>query len=101
MDASAADAWAAVAPDLRQVFPWIEGAIRTVRVYRWEHAWTVMRPGSLAHLARARGGVLDAEPRIALAGDYLYAPTVEGAVTAGLRAADRIASALHLPSSGG
>jgi predicted NAD/FAD-dependent oxidoreductase len=29
---------------------------------------------------------------VALAGDYLYAPTVEGAVTSGLAAAERVAS---------
>ena len=60
--------------------PATEGLIR--------HGWTVFRPGYLQHLGRLREpGVLDEQPRIALAGDYLIAPNVEGAVVSGLRAA--------------
>ncbi|HEU4562175.1 MAG TPA: FAD-dependent oxidoreductase, partial [Longimicrobium sp.] len=91
MDATAEQVLAAILPDLRGPFPRIDSAIRAVRLYRWEHGWTVFRPGSLAHLARLnQPGALDLHPRLALAGDYLVAPNVEGAVVSGLRGAERI-----------
>jgi oxygen-dependent protoporphyrinogen oxidase len=96
MDATAEQALDAILPDLRGPFPRIGSAIRAVRLYRWEHGWTVFRPGSLAHLARLHHlGALDQHPRLALAGDYLVAPNVEGAVVSGLRAAERIRSMLE------
>jgi len=91
MDATAEQVLDAVLPDLRGPFPRIDAAIRSARVYRWEHGWTVFRPGMLQHLASLhRPGLLEDEPRLALAGDYLVAPNVEGAVVSGLRAAERI-----------
>jgi len=93
MDASEEQVLSAILPDLRKPFPRIDAAIRAVRLYRWEHGWTVFRPGMLQHLAAlGRPGAVEAEPRIALAGDYLVAPNVEGAVVSGLRAAERILS---------
>lgn len=91
----------AILPDLRKPFPRIESSIRAVRLYRWEHGWTVMRPGSLRHLAHihAPGGALETDPRLALAGDHLVAPSVEGAVTSGLRAAERILATLRAAGS--
>jgi oxygen-dependent protoporphyrinogen oxidase len=80
----------AILPDLRKPFPRIEGMVHAVRVYRWEHAWTVFRTGALHHLGRFLAGGMETDPRIALAGDYLSAPNVEGAVVAGLRAAARV-----------
>jgi oxygen-dependent protoporphyrinogen oxidase len=95
MDASPDQVLDAILPDLRRPFPRIDSAIRAVRLYRWEHGWTVFRPGSLQHLGRLhQPGVLEAEPRLALAGDYLVAPNVEGAVIAGLRAAEHILAGL-------
>lgn len=88
MEATAEQAMDAILPDLQRPFPRIEGAVRAVRVYRWEHAWTVFRAGALQHLARYAS--VEAHPRIALAGDYLVAPNVEGAVIGGLRAAERV-----------
>lgn len=93
MDASAEQVMSAILPDLRKPFPRIDAAIRGVRLYRWEHGWTVFRPGMLQHLAGLhRPGAIEADPRLALAGDYLVAPNVEGAVVSGLRAAERILS---------
>ncbi len=95
MDATAEQVLDAILPDLRRPFPRIDSAIRAVRPYRWEHGWTVFRPGMLQHLAALhRPGAIEAEPRLALAGDYLVAPNVEGAVVSGLRAAERILSTL-------
>jgi len=90
MDATAEQAMDAILPDLRKPFPRIESMVRAVRVYRWEHAWTVFRTGSLHHLGRFLAGGMETDPRIALAGDYLNAPNVEGAVISGLRAAERV-----------
>lgn len=86
------EALRAALPDLAKPFPRIESMLQAVRLYPWPHGWTLFRPGSLEHLARFRAGGLETDPRVAFAGDYLYAPTVEGAVTAGLRAAERILS---------
>lgn len=90
LEADADDVLRALLPDLAKPFPRLESSIVAAQAFRWPHGWTVFRPGSLAHLARFRSGGLETEPRVAFAGDYLYAPNVEGAVTAGLRAADRI-----------
>jgi protoporphyrinogen oxidase len=99
MDATPERALNALLPDLRRPFPRIDAAIRAVRLYRWEHGWTVFRPGYLQHLARLREpGVLNEQPRVALAVDYLVAPNVEGAVVAGLRAGERILSTLEPPA---
>jgi len=93
MDASDEQVLGAILPDLRKPFPRIDGAIHAVRLYRWEHGWTVFRPGMLQHLAALhRPGAVEDDPRLALAGDYLVAPNVEGAVVSGLRAAERILS---------
>ena len=37
-----------------------------------------------------RRGTIEGDTRLAIAGDYLYVSSVEGAVTAGVRAADRL-----------
>lgn len=98
MDATPEAVLDAILPDLRRPFPRIESAFRAVRLYRWEHGWTVFRPGYLRHLGQIQHpGILDEQPRIALAGDYLVAPNVEGAVVSGLRAAERILSTLESP----
>ena len=79
----------AILPDVAKPFPHLEGMVRAVRVYRWEHGWTVFRTGSLAHLARVPA-LRGEHPRLALAGEHLSAPNVEGAVTSGLRAAEQL-----------
>jgi len=90
MDATVEQAMDAILPDLRKPFPGIEQRVRAVHLYRWEHAWTVFRTGSLHHLGRFLARGMETNPRIALAGDYLNAPNVEGAVISGLRAAERV-----------
>jgi oxygen-dependent protoporphyrinogen oxidase len=77
-------------PDLRRPFPGLESHLRGVRVFRWPHGWTVFRPGYLAHLGRAPAGAEPDGAPVVLAGDYLCAPNVEGAVISGLRAAERL-----------
>lgn len=93
MDASDDEVLRAVLPDVAKPLPRIESMLRAFRVFRFPHGWTVFRTGYLTHLARLRQGGFDAGGRVAFAGDYLVAPNVEGAVTAGLRAAERLLGA--------
>ena len=95
MDATPEQALEALLPDLAKPFPRIASMITGLRLYRWPHAWTLMRPGSLTHLDRLRAEGLDAEGRVALAGDYLHTPSLEGAVTSGLNAAGRILNGIR------
>ena len=89
-DVSPEDALRAVLPELEPVLPGLARSVRDARVYPWEHGWTIFYPGYLARLRAARNGALEENGPIALAGDYLYAPNVEGAVAAGLDAAGRV-----------
>ncbi len=82
-------------PALERAFPGIGGRIRRAKLYRMADAVTFY-PG---YLERLRAFVPSILPeRLALAGDYLVAPTVEGAVRSGLAAADRV---LAVPPASG
>jgi len=63
---------------------------RAIVVKAWRHAegHTLFRPGYAAHLRSFREQWLPG--RVFLAGDYLMAPTVEGAVRSGELAAERL-----------
>jgi protoporphyrinogen/coproporphyrinogen III oxidase len=76
----------AVLPDVLRVFPDLEPSIRRARVYRWPDGNPILYPGYLAHLERFRA-LARAPRRVVLAGDYLYTPSVEGAISAGRDAA--------------
>jgi hypothetical protein len=92
-----ASAWAALEPGevLERALPVLERLLpgtaeRVVGsdLVRLPGAITVPEPG---HFTRLRAWDPDALPRgVALAGDYLGPPTVEGAVRSGLAAADRV-----------
>lgn len=65
------------------------------RVHRWQAALPEFPPGQLRRLA----AFLDQRPlppTLALAGDYLGGPSIEGAVTSGFQAADQLLAALGL-----
>lgn len=64
--------------------------IARVKLYRHAHAYPVFYPGYLKHLRSFDKLKL---PRgVQLAGDYLVAPTIEGALRSGQRAVDRLFS---------
>jgi protoporphyrinogen/coproporphyrinogen III oxidase len=77
----------------------LDGALRGIarhvtsaRVFRFPDAYTVFGPGHVRALQRFDGAWLP--PVLALAGDYLMAPSVEGAVRSGRRAGRRLAERL-------
>lgn len=76
----------ALLPELGRVLPAVTETITRARVYRWAHGQPVVGPGYFGHLARYRE-LAAAPSRVALAGEYLYLPSVEGAVTSGDAAA--------------
>lgn len=87
-EAEPAEALAAALPVLDAVLPLARERVVEARLVRLRESTFVPAPG---HFGRIAGADMSAiPPRIALAGDYLVAPTVEGAVRSGIRAADRI-----------
>jgi oxygen-dependent protoporphyrinogen oxidase len=77
-------------PEVDRVFPGIGREVERARVYRWEHGQPIFHPGYLGRLAAFRGGGIEGDAPLALAGDYLLLPAVEGAVATGRDAADRL-----------
>jgi oxygen-dependent protoporphyrinogen oxidase len=86
----------ALLPDVARALPGVDRMVVRAQVFRWRSGWTLFPPGGLARLAEFREGGTEGDAPVALAGDYLHAPTVEGAVTSGVRAARRVL--LRLPS---
>ena len=86
----AAEIVAAMMPEIERLVPETRGAVKHARVFRFDEGTPLAPPGFLAH--RAAGRALEAalSVPIALAGDYLTMPLVEGAVASGELAAARI-----------
>ncbi len=80
----------ALLPDVVRALPGVDRAVTRAQVFRWRSGWTLFRPGDPGRLPALRRALVDDAGRAVHAGDYLYAPTVEGAVTAGVRAARRV-----------
>jgi len=76
------------------------GDVSFERIHRWQAAVPEFPTG---HLCRVGAFLHEAvwPARLAFAGDYLGGPSIEGAVTSGLRAADRILAELGLPPPAG
>jgi protoporphyrinogen/coproporphyrinogen III oxidase len=76
--------------DLELVAPGIGARVTGAggSVFRFDDGYTLFGPGYVRHLTAFEPSWLP--PAVALAGDYLVAPSVEGAVRSGLRAADRL-----------
>jgi oxygen-dependent protoporphyrinogen oxidase len=82
-----AGAAAATLRALERAVSGISKHVRSAHVFRYEHGYTIFAPGYLRHLAQFDAAWLP--PRVSLAGDYMLAPSVEGAVRSGERAAQR------------
>jgi len=75
-------------PVVDRVFPGIRQAVQRGRATYFEEGSTIFYPGYVTHLSRFDAAWLPGN--VALAGDYLAAPNVEGAVRSGVQAAARI-----------
>ncbi len=78
----------AALPVLDVVLPETRGRVVEARLVRLRQSLFVPGPGHFERMERARAA--EVPPGVALAGDYLVAPTVEGAVRSGIQAADRL-----------
>ncbi len=87
---SASDMAAEMVPAIEMLLPAARGQIGHVRVYRHDAGTPVPSPGFAADRARGRALARDIGPPIALAGDYLTMPLLEGAVASGYAAAQWI-----------
>jgi oxygen-dependent protoporphyrinogen oxidase len=83
--------------DLRRAGPpfCLDGSVLFHRVYRWQEAVPEFGVGAVRSLRRFEDGAVECG-RVVFAGDYLSAPMIEGAVTSGLAAADRLLRRLGL-----
>ena len=89
-DAAAADA---MLGSLEEAVTGIRKHVKSAHVTRYDHGYTIFHPGYLRHLTRFDPAWLP--PHVCLAGDYMIAPSVEGAVRSGERAAERLLAALR------
>ena len=90
----AADIVAAMMPEIDRLVPETRGSVERARIFRFDEGTPLAAPGFLAHRALGRQLEESLSLPVALAGDYLTMPLVEGAVISGERAAARIATRL-------
>ena len=88
LDMEESAAAARVLSVLEQAVKGITKHVVSTHAFRFQEGYTLFAPGSLHHIARFDEAWLP--DRVALAGDYLVAPTVEGAVVSGVRAAKKL-----------
>jgi oxygen-dependent protoporphyrinogen oxidase len=89
-DRPATEIVAAMMPEIERLVPDTRGTVDRARVFRFEEGTPLATPGFLAHRATGRHLADSLTLPIALAGDYLTMPFVEGAVASGEHAAERI-----------
>ncbi|HEX5436312.1 MAG TPA: FAD-dependent oxidoreductase [Gemmatimonadaceae bacterium] len=77
----------AMMPEIERMVPAVVGHITHARLYRFDEGTPVARPGFAADRARGRALADALEAPVALAGDYLATPLIEGAIASGERAA--------------
>ncbi len=75
-------------PAVERALPGVSGHVVRARVYPFAAGSTQFPAGRLRELAALDMDALP--PGLALAGDYLAGPTIEGAVRSGVRAAERL-----------
>jgi protoporphyrinogen oxidase len=78
---------AAMLPEIESLVPEVRGHVVRARVYRFDEGTPVAHPGFAAERAHGRALAAELDPAIVLAGDYLTAPLIEGAVASGNEAA--------------
>ena len=86
---------AAMMPEIERLVPETRGSVGRARVFRFDEGTPLAGPGFLAHRAIGRHLEESLDLPVALAGDYLTMPLVEGAVISGERAAARITKRLR------
>jgi protoporphyrinogen/coproporphyrinogen III oxidase len=91
LERSDEDIAAALLPDLEAAVPRITRRVTSARVFRFDDAYTIFAPGHVSRLLQFDEAWLP--PTVALAGDYLLSPSVEGAMRSGVRAGRRLAGA--------
>ena len=95
-DMSAESITAQMLPDVEALVPEVRGHVTRARVYRFNHGSPVPFIGFVRDRARASSLANAIELPIALAGDYLTTPLIEGAVASGEDAGERIARRIGL-----
>jgi protoporphyrinogen/coproporphyrinogen III oxidase len=83
----------AILESLERAVPGMRRRVVSTHVQRFDDGYVLFPPGYLHHLHRFDPAWLP--KRIALAGQYLVAPSVEGAVRSGIRAAARVLEGLR------
>ncbi|MGQ0714511.1 MAG: protoporphyrinogen/coproporphyrinogen oxidase [Gemmatimonadaceae bacterium] len=86
-DLAAEDIVAAMMPEILRLVPAVRDNVERARVVRFDEGTPLAHPGFLAHRAEGRALAESLEIPVALAGDYLTMPFVEGAVASGELAA--------------
>jgi protoporphyrinogen oxidase len=95
-DMSAESITAHMLPDVEALVPQVRGHITRARVYRFNHGSPIPFIGFVRDRARASALLNSIDLPIALAGDYLTTPLIEGAVASGEFAGERIAKRIGL-----
>lgn len=91
---AAAELAGEMVPAIEMLIPAARGQVGHVRVYRHEVGTPIPKPGFAADRAKGRALARSIAPPIALAGDYLTMPLLEGAVASGDAAAGWIEARL-------
>jgi protoporphyrinogen oxidase len=81
----------AMMPEIEVLLPAVHGHVTRARVYRFDEGTPITRPGFAADRERGRALAEQLTLPVALAGDYLTTPLIEGAVISGESAAAMIA----------
>jgi protoporphyrinogen oxidase len=89
-DRAAHEIVAAMMPEIERLVPEVSDGVERARVVRFDEGTPLAPPGFLAHRAEGRALATALDIPIALAGDYLTMPLVEGAVLSGERAAEQL-----------
>ena len=89
-DRPPAEIVAAMMPEIERLVPETRGGVERARVFRFDDGTPLAAPGFVADRATGRRLADSLTLPVALAGDYLTMPLVEGAVASGEHAAERI-----------